>query len=334
MIFKSPSDRDSILDWHRQGLIKDADLHLALKEADSLPSPKQWHEFITQLLLWLGLISLGASLIFFLAFNWQEMSKLSKFTFVQIGIITTTIFYFFKRNDPIKAVAIASLISLQIGALLALSGQTYQTGADPWQLFAIWSLFILPFAIVHGSSTLWLFFSATLSLSISLYFSRFRGIFDFLIDDDLTMVLLLSINGTLALFLNAGYYLKQFWSQNQIAVQILIVFCGFIASWLAIWGIFDFEDKALYLVIYSLLIGFLFYWFYHKDLNLMILAGISVSLVVVSTAFLINTMADAFDGGAFLFISLYIIFCSSMAGIWLRNLHSELKKERADDSAN
>ncbi len=39
------------------------------------------------------------------------------------------------------------LATLLLGVFLALFGQTYQTGADPWQLFANWALLILPWEV-------------------------------------------------------------------------------------------------------------------------------------------------------------------------------------------
>lgn len=331
MILKSPSQRDSVLNWHQQGLIKDSDLETALQEADSLPTSQQWYEFVTQLLLWLGLISLGASMIFFLAFNWQELSRFSKFSSVQLSLFVTGIVYFFKRHDPVGSVAIAGLLCLLFGALLAIVGQTYQTGADPWQLFAVWSAFTLPFCIAHGSSILWLFFSCLFNLSLSLYFTRFRGIFDVLVDEALVLSLLFAINTILATLLSTGFYKQLFWMKNQLAPLILILIAGFLISWLAIWGIFDFKDMAWAIAVYACWISGLFYWFRFKDPNLMILAGISTSGVVVATAFMINTMADAFDGGALLFISLFIIFTSSIAGIWLKKLHMLLNEAQGDD---
>lgn len=44
---------------------------------------------------------------------------------------------------------------LSIGALLGFFGQHYQTGADPWQLFALWSALSLPLAFASRSDLVW-----------------------------------------------------------------------------------------------------------------------------------------------------------------------------------
>ena len=46
------------------------------------------------------------------------------------------------------------LLSLLTGALLALSGQVYQTGADTFELFAWWAVLILPWVLVSRFSPL------------------------------------------------------------------------------------------------------------------------------------------------------------------------------------
>jgi uncharacterized membrane protein len=47
------------------------------------------------------------------------------------------------------------LALLAIGGLFAYFGQTYQTGADPWQLFALWAALALPLCLVARSDVLW-----------------------------------------------------------------------------------------------------------------------------------------------------------------------------------
>ncbi|WP_290437262.1 DUF2157 domain-containing protein [Aeromonas caviae] len=56
-------------------------------------------------------------------------------------------------QEEINALLLA--LALNLGALLALVGQTYQTGADPWQLFATWALMLLPLAALGRSPLLW-----------------------------------------------------------------------------------------------------------------------------------------------------------------------------------
>ncbi len=331
MIFKSPTERELVQQWHRDGLIQTSDLQKAIAATDSLPSSRQWEQFITHLLLWLGLVSLGAGIIFFLAFNWQDMPNFSKLALVQSCIVISAIFYLRLQADPTRSTAIATLLCLLIGALLALVGQTYQTGADPWQLFAVWAIFVIPFCVIQGSSTLWLILSLLINLSVSLYYSKFGWLYDILFDDWHLLSLLFAVNAALALLLGMGYYQARPWSKNQIAIQAQVFIAGFIGSWLAVWGIFDFDEMPWAIAAYSLFIGALYYWFRFRKPNLLTLTGICISAIFVGSALLINVFMDVAEDGLFLLISLFIILCSSAAGVWLKNLHTKLSGGEPDE---
>ncbi len=56
-----------------------------------------------------------------------------------------------------------------VGPLLGVYGQTYQTGADPWGLFAFWALLILPWVVVAHFTALWILTIALLDTALVLY---------------------------------------------------------------------------------------------------------------------------------------------------------------------
>lgn len=62
-----------------------------------------------------------------------------------------------------------TLSGLFLGALLALIGQTYQTGADTWQLFGWWALLLLPWALVSGNQIAWLLWIAVINGALGLW---------------------------------------------------------------------------------------------------------------------------------------------------------------------
>ena len=73
------SKRQHILHWAEQGYISPDDVDTALSLSRANPDNQQWFQFIKNLFLWLGVISLAAGTLFFFAFNWDEMSNLVKF---------------------------------------------------------------------------------------------------------------------------------------------------------------------------------------------------------------------------------------------------------------
>lgn len=65
----------------------------------------------------------------------------------------------------------AGLAAACTGALLALVGQAYQTGADAWPLFLLWAGLSLPWLLLLRTVFPWLLCAALLNLALGLYLS-------------------------------------------------------------------------------------------------------------------------------------------------------------------
>ncbi|MEG0885322.1 MAG: DUF2157 domain-containing protein, partial [Janthinobacterium sp.] len=92
----------------------------------------------------LGAALLGMGLIFWVAANWEDLGRMGRFALLQ-GVLAAACVGAFavpKARVPLLLVAV-----LAIGGLFAYFGQTYQTGADPWQLFALWAVLALPLCL-------------------------------------------------------------------------------------------------------------------------------------------------------------------------------------------
>ena len=95
---------------------------------------------------------LGFSVILWLAANWQDMSRFNRFALIELLILAAGAGAFFKSQwrAPLGLVTL-----LSIGGLFAFFGQTYQTGADAWQLFAVWGTLTLPLCLGVKSDAVW-----------------------------------------------------------------------------------------------------------------------------------------------------------------------------------
>lgn len=71
--------------------------------------------------------------------------------------------------------ALALLAFLTLGGVLAYFGQTYQTGADAWNLFALWAALSLPLVAAISSDLLWAPWQIVTSLAISLWSYTYGG---------------------------------------------------------------------------------------------------------------------------------------------------------------
>lgn len=312
--------RELIHHWTEQGHIKAEDVQSALEASAANPSRQEWLQFLKSSCLWLGISAIAAAAIFFFAFNWQSISNLAKFALLQGFMVCTTIAYV--KVTPLQrtSTAITFLIAMITGALLALSGQIYQTGADPWQLFAIWALLITPIAFLSHSSAIWILWVLLINLALLLYSQTFRGLFGFLFREEELLGIFLLFNTLSAITFEVMLQLKSPPLKNRYAPQLCLLISGFVASWLAIWAIFDSSDLQWGGPLYLIWIGAVFYYYRHRQFDLFILSGCVGSGIVVISCFLINILGDAMDGGAFLFISLVIIGLSTAGGMWLKGL--------------
>jgi uncharacterized membrane protein len=92
----------------------------------------------------------GLGLIFLVAANWNTFSPAGQFSLLELLTLSAYAGAAFVRR------ARSALALLSIGALFAFYGQTYQTGADPWQLFALWAALAFPLALAARSDVVWL----------------------------------------------------------------------------------------------------------------------------------------------------------------------------------
>jgi uncharacterized membrane protein len=94
----------------------------------------------------------GLGLILWVAANWDALGRIGQFALLQGLVLAAGVGALVL---PAGRPALGLLALLAIGGLLAFLGQTYQTGADPWQLFAWWCLLALPLAFAVRSDVLW-----------------------------------------------------------------------------------------------------------------------------------------------------------------------------------
>lgn len=104
-----------------------------------------------------GLAIVGAALgglgvIFWIAANWGALGRSGCFALLQ-GLFGATCAGALLL--PTARVPLALLAMLSIGALFAYFGQTYPSGADAWQLFALWAGLSLPLCLAVRSDVLW-----------------------------------------------------------------------------------------------------------------------------------------------------------------------------------
>jgi uncharacterized membrane protein len=100
----------------------------------------------------LGAALCGLGIVFWIAANWDSLSRLGQFALLQGFLVAASAAALW---SPRARLPLGLLVLLGTGGLFAYFGQTYQTGADAWQLFALWAVLTLPLCLALRSDVLW-----------------------------------------------------------------------------------------------------------------------------------------------------------------------------------
>lgn len=318
------TSRRQFINIIERGMIPAQKIDDALFIAKVAPDGKGWQRFIDHLLLWLGGLALAFAVLFFIAYNWQDLGKFAKFGMVE-GCIILTIAGYCKLAQHTMAGKVSLLMAtIFLGVLLALYGQPYQTGADPWQLFFNWALLMMPWAVIGGFPAIWIIWIALINVSIILYYLTFRGIFGFVFGSQSSMFWVIFIFNTLAFIAWQLLSKRWKWLSEQWAVQLLAVSSGTPLTWLVLVSIFDFRETGGFPgIVWVCWLAAMFYVYRKVKIDLFILAGCCLSAITITVSFLGRHMLRFDTAGSFLLLAFIVIVMGAAAALWLKHIHRE-----------
>src|SRR5690348_12197782 len=232
------TNRSLLLAWAEQGAIAKEHLPRAFDVAGVTPSARDWHRFLDRLLLFSGAALLAAGAIFFVAYNWAALGRFSRLALLEALILASTAAYCTLKPERAAAKAALLVSALLMGALLALFGQTYQTGADTWELFAVWAALILPWALAGQLAALWLLWLLLVNLAVVLYFQVHWDAFGLLAGNSTELLMLVIIDAA-ALALWEWNAPRVAWLQRRWGPRMIAFAAGSAASVLLVKEIFD-----------------------------------------------------------------------------------------------
>src|SRR5664279_2025999 len=114
----------------------------------------------------------GLGIVFWVAANWQTLGRFGRFALLEAFVLAMCAGALWR---PAARAPLGLLALLAIGGLFAYFGQTYQTGADPWQLFAVWAVLSLPLCIAARSDVLWAPWALVVMTGVSLWIHAHTG---------------------------------------------------------------------------------------------------------------------------------------------------------------
>ena len=173
MLTNKPLDKianiRAIQKLYQDGLLND----YAFVEARKVLRPAtSWYAWATRTLLLFGSALILAGIIFFFAYNWSMMGKFLKFGIIEFGIIVCVIVSYYRGIDRLGGKTLILTASVLVGVLLAVYGQTYQTGADAFELFRAWALLIIGWVIISEFSALWFLWLVIINAGVILYWKQ------------------------------------------------------------------------------------------------------------------------------------------------------------------
>lgn len=321
-------NRHQILKWQQEGHINNDSIEDSLTLGGGKNTHAQWVTYLSRSVLWLGVMALASGIIFFFAYNWDDMSDSFKFSLVQALIVICLFFITQTKQTSVANTALVFLLSMLLGSLFALFGQTYQTGKDPWQLFFLWSICVIPLAFYSKSSSLWLMWLVLINLTLHLYIDVHRTFIGFLFFNRLHVMLvfvLINVFAAVLFEILSSASLKQI--VNRIASQTAIVVSMIYISLSSLNFIFKPDTHMPELVIFLLWMPAIYYLYRKKSIDVLVMASWAVAAAVFILGLIGKAIGDDMDGMAFLIFGLLIIGSSTLIIKWLIFLLAESRKQ-------
>jgi len=281
-------------DWLSKDILK------AYDEEGILPSLSQWKSLVHYMLLAIGVIFFVVGVIFFFAFNWDDIPKMTKLGLIQALIIIFSLLAAFGRwGKGVQEILLIGAVLL-IGVLFAVFGQLYQTGANAYDFFLGWTMFSLLWVIARNSLVLWTLFLVLCNTTLILFFNQVQT--HLRIDE---IILLLFVLNGIVLISRILLQKVNFVSQNGKWFHYLLTL--FVFGSLVTGTLYEIFDDGIALGFLGVLISFpLLHLNGHNQKDVFYLGILGFSSIILILSLIIRELKfDSF--GIFLLISLFVI---------------------------
>ena len=320
--------RTAILRWVNEGALPRERLRDALRAAGVTPTAAQWRDFLERLLTWLGAALIAAAAVYFVAANWQALGRYAKFALVEGALVVALAGVWWRGLDSLAGRAALFAAAMLTGVLLALVGQVYQTGADTFELFALWAAAITVWVAAGRQPVLWLLWLALIDVAVILYFrTAFQsalGVAGFLFGPRDAMWIVFGLD-TVALAVWERLALRDGgWLAVRWAPRVLATASGVVVTFLVVNDIVGLWHPAGWSWLpYVAWVGGVYWAYRYRIRDLFVLSGLMLSLIVVVAFALGRPILEHGGAGGFLVIGLILIACAAAGSYWLRQIAAE-----------
>ena len=297
-----------------------------------LSGEPNWIKWIERLTLGLGTALILAGIIFFFAYNWADMSKWAKLGLIEVGIILgliSTAFFSLKTLPGQLSLLTSSVL---VGVFMAVFGQIYQTGADPFELFAAWAVLILPWAILANFISLWLVWLVIVNIAAVLFLDQWINLT--YKDALLAPTLIAVINGTaLCLYewahTNGRSGFQSLWPRRLIAIALLFSLGQTICMWIGLSDAYKILPLSCLLIAVTIQIT-LFIYSRWRWPDFILLAGVIIALAIELEYLIVYKLIDGKPTATLLFLTGGItLILFTLSAIYLRRSHKIMESQHA-----
>jgi uncharacterized membrane protein len=281
---------------------------------------KEWQKFLRLFFISLGVGFIVSGTVFFFAYNWADLHKFTKIGLTEGLLIATTILALLpKINENIKNIILTGA-SVLVGVLFAVFGQVYQTGANAYDFFLAWTVFVTLWVLVSNFAPLWLLYLVLINTTFVLYSQQVAKDWS----EVFICTLLFVIN--LAVLISSTLFVKEKmpnWLLKIIALASI--------SYATIGILIGISDKPqttlLILILFTAIVFALGIWHGLKTKSVFYLSIISLGLIIIISALLIKiSKEDIFM--LFTLVSLFIIASVPLTIINLIHIQNKWTNEK------
>jgi len=313
----------------RHYALPEAGVETALALTDARPSPEDIRRFGVRVLHLAGVLSIAAGVVFYVAANWTVLGVAGRFVSVD-GFFLATAALALWRPPPHAVGRYALLLCfITAGTLFALFGQTYQTGADVYELFLNWSVLGLALVVAAQWSVAWAGWVVVLNVALALFCAARpeAGLFWRLLagwDVSLSHLLLVPLAVNVALWMLAATAQGTRWERLAPSWLGRFVLACAVAygTWAALLVVVRSGPRAeggVGLVVPLLVFAGLAMHTLKRQRDVFPLALIEASLIVLSTAWIVEAL-DFGDGAIFFVVALWLVVTSTVSSFYLMRL--------------
>lgn len=262
---------------------------------------KSWKKFLNLLFISLGVGFTVSGIIFFFAYNWTDLHKFAKMGIIEgLIILTTSAVLFTKLNLNVKNIILTGTAIL-VGVLIAVFGQIYQTGANAYDFFLGWTLFISLWVVISNFPPLWLVFLVLVNTTFVLYSQQVASYWS----EVFIFSILFVFNSLVLVFTHLLLIFRHHINVPSWFTSIIGLAAIAFSSIGIIIGIFDeHQSSFLLLLLFSILAYGAGLFYSIKTKSGFYLSIIPFSIIIIISALLIKISEDA---AMFFIVSLFII---------------------------